>query len=327
MRGSKAYKAYTNGAQYGKFGSGDHKSEGGKVVKGVTGKIHIQGGIETDIMKTHGANGEYILAQRKGYPSLSDVPRNEITGYAQYGDDDNWWDKTTDWLFGSESIADKYISDPLQKLFGVSADYDPDIIQEKEQKGQLKTMLGTSQENIIEGQKKTEEFIGDQLQQTLAGFGRQENVLDTKTTALQRGLGTQYQAGQNIQTKTGLITSDAPNIRRTEDIGVSQMKGITGARENIWAGMEGAETQAEMDIYKSKQQAQSALAQIYSDYMAATGETISDEQMTLFSEYMQDNDVTINPNPNLPQSPGGFYGDEDLEELLRSGNIYSDDRV
>ena len=27
MRGSKAYKAYTNGAQYGKFGSGDHKSE------------------------------------------------------------------------------------------------------------------------------------------------------------------------------------------------------------------------------------------------------------------------------------------------------------
>ena len=323
MRGSKAYKAYTNGAQYGKFGSGDHKSEGGKVVKGVTGKIHIQGGIETDIMKTHGPEGEFILAQRKGYPSLDAVPRNETTGYAEYGFGAIF---DTDWWFGKNSIADQ-ISESLQRTFNVSADYDPDIIQEKEQKGQLKTMLGTSEENIIEGQKKTEEFIGDQLQQTLAGFGRQENVLDTKTTALQRGLGTQYQAGQNIQTKTGLITSDAPNIRRTEDIGVSQMKGITGARENIWAGMEGAETQAEMDIYKSKQQAQSALAQIYSDYMAATGETISDEQMTLFSEYMQDNDVTIDPNPNLPQSPGGFYGDEDLEELLRSGNIYGDDRV
>jgi len=318
MRGNKAYKAYTDGAQYGKFGSGDHKSEGGKVVKGVTGKIHIQGGIETDIMKTHGPEGEFILAQRKGYPSLDAVPRNETTGYAEYGSPFSFLN--TDWWFGKNSIADQ-ISESLQRTFNVSADYDPDIIQEREQKGQLKTMLDTSQENIIAGQKKTEEFIGEQLQNTLEGFGRQENVLDTKTTALQRGLGTQHQAGQNIQTKTGLITSDAPNIRRTEDIGVSQMKGITGARENIWAGMEGAETQAEMDIYKSKQQAQSALAQIYSDYMAATGETISDEQMTLFSEYMQDNDVTI--DPNLPQSPE----DEDLEELLRSGNIYGDNRV
>ena len=38
MRNKKAYKAYTQGAQYGKFG--DHESKGGKVVQGVTGKIH-----------------------------------------------------------------------------------------------------------------------------------------------------------------------------------------------------------------------------------------------------------------------------------------------
>ena len=75
MRGNKAYQAYKSGAQYGKFG--DHKSKGGKVVKGVTGKIHIEGGVEKDIMKTHGPEGERILAARNNHASVFDSPVNE----------------------------------------------------------------------------------------------------------------------------------------------------------------------------------------------------------------------------------------------------------
>ena len=102
MYGKKALKVYQKGPQYGKFnslyGTGDHPSEGGKIVDGVSGKIHIMGdesdgGIEKKIMEIHGPEGEYILAQRNGYSSLDEVPRDENTGYPKYSRFSKWLEK------------------------------------------------------------------------------------------------------------------------------------------------------------------------------------------------------------------------------------------
>ena len=325
MRGKKEYKAYQNGAQYGKFGSGDHESEGGKVVKGVTGPIHIMAGVETDIMKAHGPEGEHILAQKKGYSSVWEAKRinpNEITGYAQYGIDDfvpKWAGGSgkayeADWWTGPSSIGDQ-ISEGLQDLFNVSADYDPDLIAEREQKGQLKTMLGTSQENILAGQKKTEAFIGENLQSDLEGLTRKEDRLDAGIIGTQRDIVKSTGAGRNIQTKTNLVSGGPDITRDIEQRGKMSINKFGDARQDIWATGDKFQRQADMDIYKTKQQAQTALGQIYSDYMSATGEPIGDEQMTLLQEYMIDNDVSTD------QIVDAGNLDQELEMLQGSGNF------
>ena len=296
MRGNKAYQAYKSGAQYGKFG--DHKSKGGKVVKGVTGKIHIMGGVETDIMKTHGPEGERILAARNNHASVFDSPINEMTGYHEYGVDDfvpKWMGGsgkayTSEWWTGPSSIGDQ-ISESLQKALKVSKDYDPDLISEREQKGQFKDMMETSKENIIAGQLKTEQFIGENLQRDLEGFGRQEDRLDLGIQNVQSAMGDSTGAIRSAQTRTGLISDPSQNIRKVERAGTAKMDSISSAREDIWGNIAKAETQAEMETYQSKQKAQTALAQIFSDYMAATGETISDDNMSLLQDYMADNDM------------------------------------
>ena len=65
-RGKPVLPAFQKGSPHGKFnslyGTGDHPSEGGKIVDGVDGKIHIMGDdIEDAIMKIHPKEGEYIL--------------------------------------------------------------------------------------------------------------------------------------------------------------------------------------------------------------------------------------------------------------------------
>ena len=290
MRGNKAYQAYKSGAQYGKFG--DHKSKGGKVVKGVTGKIHIEGGVEKDIMKTHGPEGERILAARNNHASVFDSPVNEMTGYHEYNGK-----KLKKWLFGENSLwqSTKDFFDPasefLQQTLKVSKDYDPDLIAEREQKSQFKDMMETSKENIIAGQLKTEQFIGENLQRDLEGFGRQEDRLDLGIQNVQSTMGDSTKAIRSAQTKTGLISDPSQNIRKVERAGTTKIGNISSAREDIWGNVAKAETQAEMETYQSKQKAQTALAQIFSDYMAATGETISDDNMSLLQDYMADNDM------------------------------------
>ena len=317
MRGKKAYQAYQNGAQYGKFGSGDHKSEGGKVVKGVTGPIHIKAGVETDIMKAHGPEGEHILSQKKGYSSPWEAKLmnpNEITGYAQYGD-------AMDWLFGKNSVFGKVqkaldpVSEWFQKTLKVSKDYDPDLIAEREQKGQLKTMLGTSEENILAGQERTEAFIGENLQADLEGLARKEDRIDTGIIGTQRDIVKSAGAGRNIQTKTNLVSGGPDITRDIEEKGQMAINKFGSAREDIWASGDKLQRQADMDIYRSKQQAQTALGQIYSDYMAATGEPIGDEQLTLLQEYMADNDVSTD------QIVDAGNLDQELEIMQGSGSF------
>ena len=99
-RGKTVHNAYQKGAQYGNFG--DHVSQGGKVVKGIDGPIHIEGGVESDIMKEHGPEGEYILMQKQGYESFAEVPVNETTGYKEY----SWLSKKLDkWTGGASTTA------------------------------------------------------------------------------------------------------------------------------------------------------------------------------------------------------------------------------
>ena len=66
MQNKKLYKAYQKQNQYGAFGSGDHAAEGGKVVKGLTGPIHIKGGIESDIMKLMVLKENLYLLKERG---------------------------------------------------------------------------------------------------------------------------------------------------------------------------------------------------------------------------------------------------------------------
>ena len=104
-------------------------------------------------------------------------------------------------------------------------------------------------------------------------------------------MGDSTKAIRSAQTKTGLISDPSQNIRKVERAGTTKIGNISSAREDIWGNVAKAETQAEMETYQSKQKAQTALAQIFSDYMAATGETISDDNMSLLQDYMADNDM------------------------------------
>ena len=316
MRGKTAYKAYQKGAQYGKFG--DHVSQGGKVVKGIDGPIHIEGGIESDIMKEHGPEGEYILMQKQGYESFAEVPVNETTGYKEYSwlskKLDNAWNSITgsntyqamDSLVGGylpggmqpgdetwREGMDRVWSDPIQKKLGLG-EHDP-TYQRNEA---LEKMLGSQIGSAITGQGEMEGFIGQQLDEQMTQFGVKRDMLstasgklDTQTTGVQQSMG-QYGGARDQQKKTGLITDTSPALEAMETQGEMQManigagrKDISSQRQMIGSQERGAQTQADIDIAQGKQRTQASLASMLSDYMTATGETIDEGYLDMFSDY------------------------------------------
>ena len=309
MRDKTVYQAYQKGAQYGKFGSGDHVSEGGSVVKGVSGPIHIMAGIEKDIMKEHGPEGEYILMQKQGYNSFDEVPANETTGYLQYGYWDriksgvsNAWDSFTgSSAYGAmDSVVggilpggmqpgemgwregmDKYISDPIQRQFEIG-----EYSEEAKRNVELEKMLGSQIGSAITGQDEMEGFIGDQLAEQKIQFGAKRQQLDTQTTGLQTSMG-QYGGVRDQQKKTGLITDTTPSLEAMETQGEMQMANIGVGRTLLASQERGAETQAEIDIAQGKQRTQQSLASMLSDYMTATGETIDPSFMDMFTDYQE----------------------------------------
>jgi len=292
MRDKTVYQAYQKGAQYGKFG--DHVSQGGKVVKGIDGPIHIEGGVESDIMKEHGPEGEYILMQKQGYESFAEVPVNETTGYKEY----SWLSKKLDkWTGGASTTAynvmdtmaggylpggvnpihtqglsswwDEKVSDPLQKMFGIG-----EYSEEAKRNVQLEKMLGQQVGSAIAGQKEMEGFIDEQLGEQMTQFAGAQ-------TDVQRGVSQQYGGVRDIEKKTGLITDPSMNLKTIEDTAESKI-GTIGSK------IRGAETQADIDKAQGKQRTQQALASMLSDFMSVTGETIDQDYMDLFTDYMGD---------------------------------------
>lgn len=270
-------------------GTGDHPAEGGKVVKGVSGNIHIMSGVETDIMKVHGPEGEHILAQRKG-SSIDNMRSDRNTGNKAYG------------------------------LFGPS--------DQEQQGNRLEEMFQISKSDIIAGTQTMFDFMDTQLQQQLQQFGYQEDLLGiqqqgygiqqerldlkeealgTETTNIRRSM-EQYGGGGQTQVKTGLQTNaDDIVIERLEESGVSAMEGVGQkrdeidlARQDIKLGMdtlnvrgniltsqmEGVETQTEIDKYNYTTGAGQQIANMITAYMNATGEDVPDEMMSAYEEYM-----------------------------------------
>ena len=302
MQNKKLYKAYQKQNQYGAFGSGDHAAEGGKVVKGLTGPIHIKGGIESDIMKTHGAEGESILAQRKGYRSLEEAPINQETGYAQYGFGDLFsgkaWNK--DWWYGSSSIGDK-ASDWLQQKMGIG-EYGEEFQKNK----QLQEMLDSQFTQLLEGTQKMigeEGFITQGLQEQLGQLTSQSEILERQGETLkggeidiQRGVEGQMGKIRSAGAKTGLVSSyntqqgiedvERAGIRGMPQIGTG-MQDIASRQDILSSKMRQAETQAGVEEYKTIQDTQGAMAQMITSYMNATGESIPGEFMSLYEDYIE----------------------------------------
>ena len=344
------YSKYKDDSKYGR--GYDNKNRGGEVVKGVTGDIHIEGGVESEIMKTHGPEGEHILARRNGYESFDDVPINPVTGNKEYHSKwyphthmfDDAFDKVGDWFedtFGGASewmgdayttfdnliggwlpgggdfggvlnpenweeqwgIVDKYTSDMLQKAFKIG-EYDPDVIKEKERNKELRELLGEQTASAIEGSEQMAGFIQDKMQQDLKGLdldleglGIDEQGLDQDTITVQRGMKNQAAQVQDAERATGLMTDDTSMIEDIEyggtaeiaNIGRSRQK-IGIGREKIGIGKDTVRTQADIDIAQNRLSTQQALASMLSDYMTATGETLPDDQLQDFMDFIQDND-------------------------------------
>ena len=300
--GKTAYKSYQKGSRYGKFnslyGTGDHPSEGGKIVDGVDGKIHIMAGVESDIMKAHPKEGEYILMQKKGYDSFAEVPVSE-DGYRRYG----WRDALSNAWRGLDTLAggylpggiapqhtqdqtfgerfDQNIGDPLQQKLGIG-----EYSEEAKRNVELEKMLGSQIGAAITGQGEMEGFIGDQLAEQKIQFGAKREQFDTQTTGVQEGMG-QYGGVRDQQTKTGLITDTSPALEAMETQGEMQMENIGVGRTLLASQERGAETQASIDIAQGKQRTQQSLASMLSDYMTATGETIDSSFMDMFTDYQE----------------------------------------
>ena len=249
MYGKTALKAYKQGPQHGKFnslyGTGDHPSEGGKIVEGVSGKIHIRGdNVEDAIMKAHPKEGEYILAQRKGYSSPSEAPVDENTGYRKYGDDDpDFWARATERqtrLHPGEAPEGTW--NTIQSLFGWG-EYSEDELGQAEIERRLGTMLETGFESLQAGSDRmlgSEGFIQQQLGEQLLQLGEQSTMYDIQekgldikedqlagqTTNVQRSM-RQYGGARDIQKKTGLIGDQTLAL---EDI---EFAGKTGDRKSV----------------------------------------------------------------------------------------------
>lgn len=271
-------------------GTGDHPAEGGKIVKGVSGNIHVMSGVESDIMKVHGPEGERILAQRQNR-GIEDIRTDRNTGYKAYG------------IFG-DSEADKQ-ADTLEQMF----------------------QIGVS--DIRTGTETMFDFMDTQLQQQLEQFGYQEDLLgiqrkgfgieqerlDIKeeslvadTRNIRRGM-EQYGGGGLQEVRTGLQTGDDNRmIEELEETGTAGMEAIGRTREDISLGreeiklgmdtlgvkgnilegqMDVARTQTEIDKYNYTTAAGQQLANMMTQYMTATGEDIPDEFMSTYEEYME----------------------------------------
>ena len=323
MYGKTALKAYKQGPQHGKFnslyGTGDHPSEGGKIVEGVSGKIHIRGdNVEDAIMKAHPKEGEYILAQRKGYSSPSEAPVDENTGYRKYGDDDpDFWARATERqtrLHPGEAPEGTW--NTIQSLFGWG-EYSEDELGQAEIERRLGTMLETGFESLQAGSDKmlgSEGFIQQQLGEQLLQLGEQSTMYDIQekgldikedqlagqTTNVQRSM-RQYGGARDIQKKTGLIGDQTLALEDIEFAGKTGMTDVgygyknvalgretIGSQRNVLASkMRGAETSAEMQEFQYQTQTEQAMAKMMTDYMSATGEDVPEEFYTLFEDYSE----------------------------------------
>jgi len=285
-RGKTVHHAYQKGSPHGKFnslyGTGDHPSEGGKIVDGVDGKIRIMAGVESDIMKAHPKEGEYILMQKKGYDSFADVPVSE-DGYRRYGGPNpGAWGKIGSWL-------DKNIVDPIQQGLSIG-EYDPENIATKNVEKRLGGFLEQGFENLQAGTDKMVGkggFIQEQLGEQLYQFGVKKEMLDTQTTGVQQSMG-QYAGVRDQQKKTGLTTDTSSTVGKIETQGEMAMQNI-GSQGKMIEGQESAAiTQAEIDEYKFTTQTSTAMAKMMSDYMNATGEDVPEEFYTLFQDYSEE---------------------------------------
>ena len=307
----KAWKAYTL------RGTGDHPSEGGKVVQGVTGPIHVMSGIESDIMKVHGKEGERILSQRKGYGAPENSPVDSMSGYHKYGDDYTQAERH-ERLGGSSGWWEG-----MQSRFGWGDYGDTEMMN-----AQLEGMFRGSYGNLMSGTEDMFAFMDTQLQQQLYQGGQQQEMLDID----KRGLDVQGQkldiaeagldrnvmqtrdnmaqyAGGTGGSRTGLITgSDQATIETLERQGTAAMEDIGRSRQNInlqreevaLAGetldargnilesqMEGMETQMDISKFNYATSTGQQLANMMTQFMSATGEDIPDDFMDMYSEYME----------------------------------------
>ena len=271
-------------------GTGDHPAEGGKVVKGISGNIHVMSGVESDIMKVHGPEGERILAQRQN-KNIDDIRTDRNTGYKAYG------------IFGP-SNTDKQ-ADTLEQMF----------------------QIGVS--DIRTGTETMFDFMDTTLQQQLQQFGYEQDILDIQgkgydiqgrrldikeeslvadTRNIRRDM-EKYGGGGQQEVRTGLQTGDdSIAIEKLEETGTAGMETIGRTREDIALGreeielgmdtlavrgnilegkVETAETQAEIDKYNYSTAAGQQLANMMTQYMTATGEDIPDEFMSTYEEYME----------------------------------------
>ena len=285
------------------IGSGDHPSEGGKVVKGANNQdIHIQGGskdgrysrVESDIYnaisKQYGPDeAEFVLANRKGYSDLRDVPISETTGNRQYG-------------FG-DSTSERQASD-LEEMFQSTT---MDIRAGTEQMfGWMDEQLG---QQLFQSEQQIELLGLDRL-----GLDLNERSLDLKEAGLGdqiqgiRGGMEQYGGGQTQSVQTGLITDEQGTIEQFERQGTMAMGEVGRAREELTIGrenlelargkmdiqediigsqMEGITTQSEIDKYNIATSSGQQIANMMMQYMSATGEDIPDEFMSSWESYME----------------------------------------
>lgn len=298
------YTAFVKSNRYGKFdnlyGTGDHPSEGGKVVKGVNGNIRIQAGLESDIMKANPEEGEYVLMQRKGYKSFNDVPVDD-DGLRSYG----WWSdfkkKTGSRLSrGADAgYEDPGAWDTIQASFGWG-EYSDDELSQAETDITLTDMLGTSMGNIESGTTNMMSFIDKQYAENLKmfdieeqGFKAQAQKLDLAETDIQSNMGQSIQANQNAQIRSGMVgTPVTNNIEAEERAGTRAIQNVgmgreeLGRQEDMFAiKKDQALTQSEIDKYKVGSDNASAMASLLTSYMSATGEDIPDEFSNLFEEF------------------------------------------
>ena len=305
-RGKPVLPAFQKGSPHGKFnslyGTGDHPSEGGKIVDGVDGKIHIMGDdIEDAIMKIHPKEGEYILMQRNGYSSLAEVPVSE-DGNRKYSRFSKWLEKKQknymDRMRRGGSPESMWDRVQLQMGWG---EYSEEELTEADVEKRLGSFMETGFENLQAGTDKMVGqggFIQEQLGEQLEQFGIRKDMLATagektelQAVGVQQSM-EQYGGVRDQQKQTGLITDNSPALEKIETQGEMGMQNIGLARQDIAsqrkliAGQEGsARTQAELDEYKFTTQTSSAMAKMMSDYMSATGEDVPEEFYTLFEDY------------------------------------------
>ena len=304
------YKKFENksSAKYGRFG--DNASNGGRVVKGINNDdIHIEGGIESDIWTTYSKQSpelaENILAARKGItPSEASInPFNENREYFK-----NPFERVGEWVGSTATdfvgagmdflgdlsdipgnvlgqagaLWDQYAADPFQQKFEIG-EYDPENIM----KDQLGDMIDPSIGSVVSGTKSMKGFLGEQYEGQKDMLALEKGANRAKVGNLQDRVGSAYQGAVGQSAKTNLVTSTAGLSNTMENIeksGKSEMSSI--GREMKSLDFQGNQlfTQLEIDKLKADQQASAAIQTILGDYMAATGEPISDEYMSLLDE-------------------------------------------